>query len=179
MPYEIREIATGTLVHGRQEVLLGKKERELSWRQYGSPLRWVFYGGKIKEYESPMEAFVREMGEESGLVVDKNSVEKVAMIFMKKHFPNGDIRILNIHMFLAHAAMGLPRTTREIEGWRWCNQGALPLYAMLAADRECMPLVFKGKKIVAEVEVDNYQRYLLKPPIIQEVESFSKCPSLV
>ncbi|MDR3581835.1 MAG: NUDIX domain-containing protein [Candidatus Pacebacteria bacterium] len=185
---DIKEVAIGTVVHGHQEVLLGKNDRARSWVKYQSPLRYSFYGGKIRRDigERALDAFMRELWEESGLVADRDSIEKVAMILMTKHLPNGGRRFLRMHVFLAHKASGLLHRTPEMEGWRWCNQRALPHYAMLAADPEWMPQIFGGKKVIAQVEVDMYQRHLIKPVILQEVgrfpedrPKFNECPSLV
>ncbi len=172
MPRNIRKGAIGMVVHGSEEVLLGKKDAQRSQAQYGSPLRWLFFGGKINRGESTRCAFRRELGEEIGLAPCMESLEKVAIVLVRKQIPNGECKFLRIHVFLAHKATGLPHRTGEIESWRWCNQHALPHYAMLAADPHWMPLIFSGKKIIVHAVVDKNQRYLLKKVLIREVKSF-------
>lgn len=177
MPRRIKEVAIGTLVHGGVEVLLGKKEKKRSEVQHGSPLRWVFYGGKIERGESTKEAFLREFQQESGLIADPGATEQVAIILMHKLMVDGSYKELRIHVFLTRKAKGVLRHTDEMEGWRWCNQAALPHYAMLAADPKWMPLVFGGKKVIARVVVDKHQRYLLRSILVREVKNFpALCP---
>lgn len=188
MPHSIREVAIGTEVHGREEVLLGRKDSRRSLAQFGDSPRYVFYGGKIRveEGESPEDAFVREFREESGRIADKDSIEKMAMILMKKYLPNGAVKFLRMHVFLARKATGILRSTPEMEGWRWCNQCALPIRSMLVADPYWMPMIFQGKKIIGSAVVDRTQQHLLRPIRIREVKSlpddwlkFDECPSLI
>jgi 8-oxo-dGTP pyrophosphatase MutT (NUDIX family) len=188
MPPIIKEVVIGTVIHGHEEVLLGKKDPRRSLAQYGSPLRYVFYGGKVHvgKGELPEDAFVREFKEESCLVTDKDSIEKVALILMEKHLPNGAVNFLRMHVFLTRKTTGVLRGTDEMEGWRWCNQRALPTYAMLAADPYWMPMIFEGRKIVVHAVTDRTQQRLLSPIHIQEVEYFpdersksGECPSRI
>lgn len=189
MPRIIRNIATGTVVRGGVDVLLGKNDPDRSWTKYGSPLRWSFFGGKVKQGESTLDAFVRELPEEIGLKPVRNMTEQVAVILIHKWLPNGTYRHLRMHVFLARDWTGLPRETKgkEIREWRWCNQRALPYCGMLAADPLWMPLIFGGKKLIVRVVTD-WKQGILYPPIpvrgrrwpkskvlIREVESFSEC----
>jgi 8-oxo-dGTP pyrophosphatase MutT (NUDIX family) len=155
-------------------------------KQFGDSLRYVFYGGKIhvEKGESPEDGFIRELEEESGLVADKSSIEKMAIIHMEKHLPNGAVKFLRLHVFLARKTTGQLRPSDEMEGWRWCNQRALPTHSMLVADPHWMPMIFQGKKVVVRAIVDRTQQHLLKPIHIQEVKNFSEdlltfdeCPS--
>jgi 8-oxo-dGTP pyrophosphatase MutT (NUDIX family) len=174
MPRFIRNVATGTVIHGGVDVLLGKHDQKTSWAKHGSPLRWGFFGGKVMKYESPLDAFVRELPEEIGLTPIRSSTEKVAIILLHKKLPNGTYKHLRMHVFLATKWTGLPHQTDEMEGWRWCNQNALPRYTMLATDPIWMPLVFHGKKIIVSAFTDYMQKHLLpgKKVLIREVDHF-------
>jgi 8-oxo-dGTP pyrophosphatase MutT (NUDIX family) len=185
----ITNVATGTVVHGRVDILLGQNNQKESWAKYGSPLRWSLFGGKIRRYESPLDAFARELPEEIGLTPIRSSTEQVAIILLHKRLPNGTYKHLRMHVFLASDWTGLPHQTDEMEGWRWCNQRALPRYAMLATDPVWMPLIFHGKKVIVSVFTDHMQKRLLpwKKVLIREVDyfhedrplRFRKCPPLV
>lgn len=62
------EVAVG-VVENNEEFLIMRRSEENS-----SSGKWTFPGGKIEEDESPKEAVVREMREETGLEVEvKNS----------------------------------------------------------------------------------------------------------
>ncbi len=156
--------------HG--QILLGLKEPKMSWAQYGSPLRWVLLGGKVENGESEREAFARELKEEIRVSPCMSATEKVAIILMKKMRPDGTFRMLRIHMFLAGAWLGVPGPTREITSFRWCNNGALPFYVMLAVDKVCMPMILAGQKIIVHAVVDAQQKHLLAPLLIRKVKCF-------
>ena len=54
----------------------------------------------------------------------------------------------------------------------WFNITAIAYDEMMLADKEWLPLVFAGKKIIGTVWYGPFQKTLLKPTIIREVESF-------
>lgn len=68
--------------------------------------RWMLPGGKIEPGERAWEAAVRELKEETGLVVDQAVPRKVAE---RRMFVDGDDWL--IHYFLMPATIGTPTVT--------------------------------------------------------------------
>jgi 8-oxo-dGTP pyrophosphatase MutT (NUDIX family) len=57
-----------------KEVLLGMKRCGFGVG------KWNGYGGKVKDGESPKQAAIRELGEESGLVADQKDLKQCSLI---------------------------------------------------------------------------------------------------
>ncbi len=63
------------IAHTGDKIILGKRAPTTR-----NPNQWNFFGGHVDDGESPEEAAVRELEEETGLSVDTSILKKVATI---------------------------------------------------------------------------------------------------
>ena len=109
--------------------------------------KWNGYGGKVKADEEPHSAAIRELQEESGLVLTENQLQKVALLnfyFDGKH-------MFECHAFIAEKWQGDPIETEEMKP-QWFLLSSLPYDEMWAADNKWIPMVLAGKQIKADIK---------------------------
>jgi 8-oxo-dGTP diphosphatase len=120
------------------EVLLLKKSKGL----FGQG-KWNAPGGKILPNEEPKTCAVREVFEETGLVVE--NIEQVGFL----HFYKNDQRENPdwiVHAFLAHQFIGLPVDGRE-GLLKWFEIDALPFDEMWEDDRYWCRIALEGTRL--------------------------------
>jgi 8-oxo-dGTP diphosphatase len=122
------------------QVLLGMKKRG-----FGKG-KWNGYGGKVDKEESPKDAAIRELQEESGLFALKESLDQVGLV----RFYFDEDQLFECHVFLIKTWQGEPRETEEMKP-HWFPISQLPLEEMWAGDNEWIPLILTGKKLEVEV----------------------------
>ena len=116
-------------------VLLGMKKRG-----FGEG-KWNGFGGKLKDGETPLQAAVREINEESALIVQPKDLEEVAFITF---FEDGEPIFQNT-IFLLRDWQGMERESEEMRP-QWFELKQVPYDQMWAADREWLSLALAGKK---------------------------------
>lgn len=123
-----------------QEICLGMKTSG-----FGTG-RWNGFGGKIEEGETKEEAAVREMQEESGVVLSLNDVEYVADLTL--YNSAGAEPPFQVHVFFARVWQGDPQ---EIEKMRpkWFPLEQIPYEEMWPDDPYWLPRVLQGEKLKA------------------------------
>ena len=107
---------------------------------------WNGYGGKLEEGETITEAVVREIFEESGVVVEEHNLEKVAVVDF--HFVDG--KHLEVHTYFVRTWNGDPEETEEMKP-EWFLYDAIPYEKMWADDPHWLPRVLRGEKLVGKV----------------------------
>lgn len=125
------------LVRDNQILLAMKK------RGFGKG-RWNGYGGKPITGEDLEDTAVREMREESGVVIDKNTLEKVTEIdffFSKK--PEWDQRV---HTYFVREWKGEPLETEEMKP-QWFNVNEIPYDSMWPEDKLWIPSILRREKL--------------------------------
>ena len=122
------------------QVLLAMKKRG-----FGAG-KWNGYGGKVLEKETPRAAAIRELEEESGLVVGEEILEQVGLV---KFYFDGN-QLFECHVFLVREWQGEPLESDEMKP-HWFPVSQLPFEKMWVADSKWVPLVLAGRKLEAEV----------------------------
>lgn len=127
--YLLRESARGS------EVLLGYKRTGLGLG------RVVGIGGKVEAGESIVEGLVREIREETGLVVEPSALEPVGVLdYLFPHEPSWSQRS---HVFVCREFAGEPVPTEEIEP-AWFAVDEVPYERMWDDARRWLPQVLRG-----------------------------------
>jgi 8-oxo-dGTP diphosphatase len=122
----------------RSEVLLGLKKAG-----FGAG-KWVGLGGHIEPGEKPVTAAVREVAEESGLVVPADSMQHRASIEFR--FPSRPSWDQTADVFVTSVFQGEPSESDEIAP-RWFAEDALPLNEMWDDARYWLPRVLAGEHV--------------------------------
>ncbi len=112
--------------------------------------RWNGYGGSISKEESILEAAVREIQEESALVVEMPALQKVAeFLFVFAGEPR-----VECHVFLAKDWQGEPQDSEEMGPHTWFEFEKLPEAEMWPSDRIWIPEILAGKKLKGKIGFD-------------------------
>jgi 8-oxo-dGTP diphosphatase len=110
--------------------------------------RWVGLGGHIEDGEKPVEAAVREVAEESSLVVPPDSLSHMASLtFVFPARPSWD---QTAEVFLTAQFSGEPAESDELIP-RWFGDTALPFDGMWDDARYWLPVVLGGGRVTATV----------------------------
>jgi 8-oxo-dGTP diphosphatase len=120
-------------IFDRDRVLLQKKSRGFGQGKWNAP------GGKIKFAETPYRAAVREVREETGLLVKE--LENVGLL---NFFENDGGRFFSVHVFVAGSFEGRLRDGGEGK-LEWFPKDKLPKDEMWEDDRFWLPYLL-GKK---------------------------------
>ena len=150
----------------RDEVLLGLKTKKIG---QGC---WNGYGGGIEGVETPKQAVIRETGEEARIEILSDGLERVAMIDFHNTKRDGTIFTCRVPVYLSHQWEGEPQSTEEMVNPTWFKKRKLPLDKMMLADKEWLPIVLAGKKIIADAKYGPFQRTLLGKVNIAYVDYF-------
>jgi 8-oxo-dGTP diphosphatase len=133
-------LLTRTASDGAPEVLLAKKKTGLGTG------KTVALGGHVEDGETPAEAAVREVKEESGIAVDPSSLAEAAHITFL--FPARPAWDMTVSVFTATRWTGEPAESGEVVP-RWYPVAALPLHTMWDDARHWLPRVLAGEHIRA------------------------------
>jgi len=127
---------------GGREVLLGFKKTG-----FGAG-RWVGLGGHIEDGEEPVDAAVREVAEESGLVISPGALaHRAELTFV---FPFRPAWNQTADVFVTGDFAGEPAESNEVIP-RWFAVDALPLDGMWDDARYWLPVALAGERVVARV----------------------------
>lgn len=123
------------------------------------------YGGGLEPEDNGDEfsAMIRELEQESGLVVARDNLDKVAVVDFHNQKSDGVEFTCRVHVFLAHSWSGTPRATEEMENPAWYPRTKLPVDHMMLADKLWLPPVLTGKRLYAEVWYGPKQQSLRAP----------------
>jgi mutator protein MutT len=135
----IRILTLAYLVESERICLAMKK------RGFGEG-NWNGYGGKVEEGESIEEAAVREIEEESRVIVSPNNLDKVSII----EFFFKDGKHLEVFSFFVRNWKGEPEETEEMRP-KWFSLREIPYESMWADDPYWLPRALLGEKLKGKV----------------------------
>ena len=124
-----------------ERILLGMKKMGFGKGKYNG------FGGKPKQDETVEDAAIREVYEESGAIVPKESIEKTGELnftFDKKPEWNQQV-----HVFIAKNWKGAIKESEEMKP-EWFGFNDIPFDKMWNDDKHWLPLILKGDKIKAD-----------------------------
>lgn len=110
--------------------------------------RWVGLGGHIEDGEQAPAAAVREVAEESGLVVATSALTHMARLTFL--FPARPAWDQTADVFTATEFTGVAAESDELVP-RWFPAGGLPLDRMWDDARHWLPLVLSGRRVTATI----------------------------
>ncbi len=127
-------------LHDDNRVLLAMKKRGFGegW--------WNGYGGKLIEGETPEQAAIRELEEESGIKAKK--LEKKGFIV----FEGEEEADFHTHIYSIQEFEGEPVETEEMRP-QWFNHAEIPYDLMWPDDKHWMPILLAGKKFKARFRI--------------------------
>jgi 8-oxo-dGTP pyrophosphatase MutT (NUDIX family) len=126
-----------------REVLLGMKKRG-----FGSG-RFNGFGGKVRPGEDIKASVIRELEEETGIVVNPDKVTKTAeLTFTSPHVPKEKGWDQVVHVYAATEWQGEPKESEEMAPV-WFHEDKLPYEKMWVDDKHWFPLVLQGKFVIA------------------------------
>ncbi len=131
----------GTGDAGR-EMLLGYKKTG-----FGAG-RWVGLGGHIEDGEKPVDAAVREVAEESGLVVRPDSLSHAASLSFV--FPARPAWDQTAEVFITSQYTGEPTESDEVIP-KWFEVSGLPFDGMWDDARYWVPAVLRGDRVTVTI----------------------------
>jgi 8-oxo-dGTP diphosphatase len=106
--------------------------------------KWVGLGGHIEEGEKPERAAVREVQEESGLLVPADSLQHMASIEFR--FPVRPEWDQTAEVFVTSVYQGEAQESDEVAP-RWFGEDELPLGKMWDDAKYWLPLVLAGQHV--------------------------------
>ncbi|WP_312561571.1 8-oxo-dGTP diphosphatase [Anaerospora sp.] len=125
-----------------QNVLLGMKKTGFGQGKYNG------FGGKINREEQIMDAAVRELAEECGLLADVRDLVKVGELDFI--FPDHCALDHDVHIFIVKQWQGKIIETDEMKP-EWFRIDQIPYAAMWQDDIHWLPQVLQGEKIKGKV----------------------------
>jgi 8-oxo-dGTP diphosphatase len=125
---------------GQRQVLLGRKKTGLGTGKI------VGLGGKIEPGETPVDAIVREVEEESGLVVAPGDLRELG--YLRYTFPSRESWNQDSTVFVTEVFAGVPVESDEVAP-EWYDFSDLPLDAMWDDAKYWLPQVLAGTPVHA------------------------------
>ena len=123
---------------GVVEVLLGRKKHGLGMGNF------VGLGGKLEPGESAVDAAVREVLEESGVVVAASDLEPRGRLTY--HFPHREAWSQESNVFVCRSWWGEPAVSDELDP-EWFALDAVPFDEMWDDARRWLPGVLAGGRV--------------------------------
>jgi 8-oxo-dGTP diphosphatase len=123
---------------GTTQVLLGFKKAG-----FGAG-RWVGIGGHVEDGEAAVDAAVREVAEETSLVVKAADLSQLAVLTFR--FPARPSWDQTADVFVTSSFSGEPAESDEVAP-RWFDTGSLPFGGMWDDARYWLPLVLAGQRV--------------------------------
>ncbi|MDD2935534.1 MAG: NUDIX domain-containing protein [Candidatus Pacebacteria bacterium] len=150
------------------ETILGKRTRGI-----GAGL-WNGYGGKINAGETSQETGVRELQEEADVWVMPKHLKKVGEVYFHNSKQGKNIGTFKVHVFIVIQWGGEIQESEEMKTPTLFLKDKLPYSQMMCGDREWLPPIMRGEKLIAHVFQDIEKNITTASTIIEFVESFEE-----
>ncbi|MBI2112399.1 8-oxo-dGTP diphosphatase [Candidatus Woesearchaeota archaeon] len=128
--------ATLCIIREENKILLGLKKRGFGEGKYNG------FGGKVMNGESIIDAAIRELQEESGLIGMR--LENVGELSF--HFPHKSDWNQIVYLFVVHEYSGRLEESEEMKPV-WFSLNNIPFEKMWDDDQYWLPAILEGKKI--------------------------------
>jgi 8-oxo-dGTP pyrophosphatase MutT (NUDIX family) len=140
---------------GLKEVLLGMKKRG-----FGTG-KWNGFGGKIELGETAEQGAIRELEEESGLVVSaENMLRRGYLVFNMKESK----KIMKVHVYEAWNWNGEEAESDEMRP-QWWREDSIPFELTWKDDKFWLPLLLESKSFTGRsVLCSHLSRAVIKVP---------------
>ncbi|HEY3873808.1 MAG TPA: 8-oxo-dGTP diphosphatase [Actinocrinis sp.] len=135
-------LLTRTGPSGEREVLLGLKKTGFGTGKI------VGLGGHIERGESVAQAVVREVMEESGILVEPTDLRALGLIVFR--FPNRPQWDMLVTVFVADRFSGKPDESDEVVP-EWFGVDKLPYERMWSDARQWLPRILAGERVIADI----------------------------
>ena len=146
LPLTCECLLTRTTEAGAVELLIGRKKRGFGQGKHVMP------GGKLEAGESLEEACVREVAEETGLVISaEDLVPMGAVTFLFPAKPEWDVYVA---MFACEHFEGEPVETDELAP-EWYPTTAPPFDRMWDDAKYWMPVLLAGRQVDVEITLND------------------------
>ena len=122
--------------------------------------KWNCPAGKIERGETPKQAAIREVYEETGL-----KVKKLLNHGTLRFFVDGKGLFFRIHLFSSKKFSGRARSSSEGKV-RWFDADKIPYGKMWPDDRHWIPLVLSNKRFDGDFYFDKNNEKLIRYQII-------------
>jgi 8-oxo-dGTP diphosphatase len=103
---------------------------------------WCVPGGKLEKDECPIEAVIREVQEETGLILPKENLHYCRAVFIR--FPNSEF-ILHLFRIHLNEFPDLLLNTREHSDYCWVTYEEALCLPLIPGGEECLRLAFEKK----------------------------------
>lgn len=104
----------------KDSFLLGKRSRQVK-----NPERWNLFGGQVEAGESPLQAALRELREESGIRASAGKLRKLDTRSVRCRNSASGLRQMHFYLLTAGKEVS-PKLNREHSDYRWFRSGTLP-----------------------------------------------------
>lgn len=136
---------------------------------------WNGYGGGINQGESPKDAAMRELNEESGGVIAlPEDLEKIAIVNFHNTKSDGKKFTCRCHVYLTNKWSGEVKETSEMKTPTWFQISTLPFDEMMPTDRDWLPHALNGKLVLADAYLGPFQKEKLKETKIEFLDFFAE-----
>ncbi|MBP9855816.1 MAG: 8-oxo-dGTP diphosphatase [Candidatus Pacebacteria bacterium] len=146
---EKRKITTLVLLQEGDKILLGLKKRGFGVG------RWNGFGGKVELGETVLEAAVREMVDECGIIVE--GLEARGVIDFR--FITQPGQVIEVNIFAVKGWRGEPVETGEMKP-EWYSLDTIPYSQMWSDDIHWLPIFLQGEKFRGQFLFDTNDQVL-------------------
>ncbi len=127
------------------------------------------YGGGFKEGETSERCLQREIVGEAKRKINTKYYEKVGIVYFHNITEEKKKFVCEVDIYLIKGYKGTPKKTKEMIKPKLFRINRLPRKKLMPADKDWLPIVLAGQKIVAHCYYGPHQKELIRPSKIKIV----------